>query len=139
MYESPTISLFFKKKMSNVRIHQMDYYQRVKNISIDYKKVKMLLLNSYSTAIVLAILERFYVQLYTLNNQPQPARDVQGKSPEGPLKVLTSGTSRRLSGDSQGTNTKIDELMKKLFFRCNSPCSKHLFLIFTEKTNIQKF
>ena len=42
------------------------------------------------------------------------------------------------SGDSQGTNTKIDDLMKKLFFRCNSLCFTHLFLLFTGKTNIQK-
>ena len=68
----------------------------------------------------------------------QPARDVPGTSPEGPLKVLTSGTSRGPSGDSQGTNTKIDDLMKKLFFRYNSPCFTHLFLFFTRKTNIQK-
>ena len=46
----------------------------------------------------------------------QPARDVPGTSREGPLKVLTSGTSRGPSGDSQGTNTKIDDLMKELFF-----------------------
>ena len=70
--------------------------------------------------------------------QTQPARDVPGTSPEGPLKVLTSGTSRGPSGDSQGTNAKIDDLMKKLFFRCNSPCFTHLFLIFTGKTNIEK-
>ena len=63
----------------------------------------------------------------------QLARDVPGTSPEGPLKVLTSGTSRGPSGDSQGTNTKIDDLMKKLFFRCNSPCFTHLFLFFTGK------
>ena len=69
---------------------------------------------------------------------PQLARDVPGTSPEGPLKVLTSGTSRGPSGDSQGTNTEIDDLMKKLFFRCNSPCFTHLFLFFTGKTNIQK-
>ena len=68
----------------------------------------------------------------------QPARDVPGTSPEGPLKVLTSGTSRGPSGDSQGTNPKIDDLMKKLFFRCNSPCFTHLFLIFTEKKNNSK-
>ena len=68
----------------------------------------------------------------------QPARDVPWTSPEGPLKVLTSGTSRGPSGDSQGTNTKIDDLMKNLFFRCNSPCFTHLFLFFTGKTNIQK-
>ena len=68
----------------------------------------------------------------------QPARDVPGTSPEGPLKILTSGTSRGPSGDSQGTNTKIDDLMKKLFFRCNSPCFTHLFLLFTGKANIQR-
>ena len=34
---------------------------------------------------------------------------------------------------------KIDDLIKNLFFRCNSPCFTHLFLLFTEKTNIQKF
>ena len=40
---------------------------------------------------------------------PAGTRDVPGTSPEGPLKVLTSGTSRGPSGDSQGTNTKIDD------------------------------
>ena len=69
----------------------------------------------------------------------QPARDVPGTSPEGSLKVLTSGTSRGPSGDSSGTNKKIDNLMKKVFFRCNSSCFKHLLLIFTGKTNMQKF
>ena len=39
----------------------------------------------------------------------QPAHDVLGTSPEGPLKVLMS---RRPSEGSQGTNTKIDDLMK---------------------------
>ena len=29
--------------------------------------------------------------------------------------------------------------MKKVFFRCNSLCFLHLLLIFTGKTNIQKF
>ena len=38
----------------------------------------------------------------------------------GPLKVLTSGIYRGPSGESQGTNTKIDDFMKKLFFRSNS-------------------
>ena len=74
-----------------------------------------------------------------VNTLSQSARDVPGMSPEGPLKVLTSGTSREPSGDSHGTNTITDDLMKKLLFRCNSPCCTHLFLIFTEKTNIQKF
>ena len=61
-----------------------------------------------------------------------------GTSPEGHLKVLTSGTSRGPSEDAQVTNRKIDNLMKKWFFRCNSPCFTHLFLFFTGKTNMQK-
>ena len=72
------------------------------------------------------------------NNATQPAHDIPGTSPEGPLKVPTSGTSRGPSADSQETNTKIDDLMKKLFFKCISPCFTHLFLFFTGKTNIQK-
>ena len=39
----------------------------------------------------------------------------QGMSPEGPLKVLTSEICERPSGDSQGTNTEIDDFMKKNF------------------------
>ena len=69
----------------------------------------------------------------------QPTRDVPGTSPKGLLKVLTSGTYRGPSGDSQGTNIKIDDLMKKLFFRSNSPCITHVFLFFPERTNFQKF
>ena len=42
----------------------------------------------------------------------QSANDVTVTSPEGPLKVLIPGTNRGLLGDSQGTNTKIDDLMK---------------------------
>ena len=38
---------------------------------------------------------------------PQLAHDVPRTSPEGSLKVLTSGTYRGPSGDSQGTNTKL--------------------------------
>ena len=56
----------------------------------------------------------------------QPAQDVPGTSPEGLLKVLKSETCRGLSGDSQGTNTKIDDFMKKLFFGSNSPCMTYL-------------
>ena len=55
------------------------------------------------------------------------------------LKVLTSGTYREPSGDSQGTNTKIDDLMIKLYFRSNSPCIAYLFLFLTGRENIQKF
>ena len=68
----------------------------------------------------------------------QPVHDVPGTSPEGSLKVLTSGGYRGPSGDSQGTNTKIDNLMKKLFFRSNSPCITYL-MFFTGRANIQKF
>ena len=60
-------------------------------------------------------------------------------SPEGPLKVLTSRTSRRPSGNSWRTNKKIADLMKKVFFRCNSLSFTHLLLFFTGKTNMQKF
>ena len=37
----------------------------------------------------------------------QPAQYNLGMSTEGPLKVLTSGTYRGCSKDSQGTNTKV--------------------------------
>ena len=43
----------------------------------------------------------------------QAARNVSGTSPEGPLKVLTFRTYRKPSGDSQGTNTNIDDLINK--------------------------
>ena len=73
------------------------------------------------------------------NTYTQPAHDVPRTSPEGPLMFLTSGTYRGPSGHSQGTNTKTDDLMKKLFFRSNSLCITYLFLLFTGRTNIQKF
>ena len=63
----------------------------------------------------------------------------QGMSPEGPLKVLTSEICERPSGDSQGTNTEIDDFMQKKIFRSNGPCMTYLFLFFTRRTNIQKF
>ena len=44
----------------------------------------------------------------------QPAHDVPETSLDGPLKVLTSRTYEGPSGDSQGTNTKIEK-NKKLF------------------------
>ena len=40
------------------------------------------------------------LELYISYHGSQPAHDVPGTSPEGPLKVLTSGTSRGPSGDS---------------------------------------
>ena len=63
----------------------------------------------------------------------QPAHDVPGTYPEGLLKVLTSGTYKGPSGNSQGTYTKIDSFMKKLFFRSNSPGITHLFLFLQEE------
>ena len=47
----------------------------------------------------------------------QPTHDVPGTSPEGPLKVLTSGTCKGPSGNSRGTNTKIYDFMKKNIFQ----------------------
>ena len=58
----------------------------------------------------------FHIQILT-----QSAHDVSGTSPEGLLKVLTSGTYRGSSGDPQGNNSKTDNLMRKLHFRSNSP------------------
>ena len=49
----------------------------------------------------------------------QPTHDVPRTSPESSLSVLMPGTYRGPSGDSQGTNTKTDDLMKKMFFRSN--------------------
>ena len=66
----------------------------------------------------------------------QPAHDVLGTSPEGPVKILTSRTDRAFL---HGTNTKIDDLKKKLISRRNSPCITYLFLLFTGRKNIQKF
>ena len=73
------------------------------------------------------------------SQQTQLPHNVPGTSPEGPLKVLTSGTYRGPSGDSQETDTKIDDLTKILFFRSNRPCITYTFLSFRGRTNIQKF
>ena len=59
-------------------------------------------------------------------------------APEGPLKVLMSGTYKGPSGDSQRTNTKIDDFMKKLFSRSNSPCITYLFLFFLQEEPLFK-
>ena len=75
-----------------------------------------------------------------ISNCSLPARTRwPGDVPEGPLKVLTPGTYEGPSRDSQRINTKIDDLMKKLFFRRNSPCITYLFLFFAGRANIQKF
>ena len=68
----------------------------------------------------------------------QSAHDIPGTSPEGPLKVLMSGTYKGPSGDSQRTNTKIDDFMKKLFSRSNSPCITYLFLFFLQEEPLFK-
>ena len=62
----------------------------------------------------------------TVIGNTQPTHDVPGASPEGLLKVLKPETCRGLSGDSQWANKKIDNFMKKLFFRSNSPCITYL-------------
>ena len=67
-----------------------------------------------------------------------PAHDVLGTSPEGPLKVVTSGNYKGLSGDPQGTNRKTEDLMKKLVFKNNCISITYIFLFFTGRTNIQK-
>ena len=54
----------------------------------------------------------------------QPTHEVLWRSPDGPLKVLTSGTYKGPSGGSLETNTKIHDFMKKLFFRSNSQIFK---------------
>ena len=68
----------------------------------------------------------------------QPAHDVQGTSPESLLKVLTSGTYRGPSGDSQGTNTKTDDFMKKLFFRKIRVLVLHIYFCFLKEEQIFK-
>ena len=72
------------------------------------------------------------------NALSQPSHDVPGTSPEDPLQVLTSGTYRGPSGDSQGTNTKTDDLMKNLFFRSNSPCIYISIPVFYRKNKYSK-
>ena len=77
--------------------------------------------------------------LLMIKTLTQLTHNVPGTSPEVPLKILTSGTYRGPSGNSQGTNIKTDDLMKNLCFRSSSPCIKDLFLHFTGRTNIQNF
>ena len=62
-------------------------------------------------------------------------RDVPWRFPKGPNVKPTRETTR----DTKETNTKIDDFMKKLFLRSNSPCITCLFLFFAGRTNIQKF
>ena len=62
-------------------------------------------------------------------------RDVSWSSSKGPNVWDLQVTFRGLLGN----NTKIDDLMKKVFFRCNSPCFTHLLLFFSGKRNISKW
>ena len=48
-----------------------------------------------------------------------------------------SWTYRGPSGYSQGINTKVYDLMIKLYLRSNSPCITYLFLFFTGRTSTQ--
>ena len=69
----------------------------------------------------------------------QPAHDVPGTSSEGLLKVLIFATYRGPSGDSQGTNTKISDFMKKIFFRIISPCITYLVFFLQEEQIFKSF
>ena len=66
----------------------------------------------------------------------QPAHDVSRTS--SLLKVLTSGTYRGPSGDSQGTNTKINNFMRKLFFKSIRVLVLHICLCFLQEEQIFK-
>ena len=63
----------------------------------------------------------------------QLTHDVLGTSPEGPLKVLTSGTYRGPFRGISEDSSKFDDFIEKLLFRSNSPCITYLFLFFTEE------
>ena len=78
------------------------------------------------------MLDAFKMSLLT-----QSAHDIPGTYVEGPLKVLTSGTYRGPSGDSRGTNTKINDLTKKLFLEAIALVL--LFLFFIRRTHFQDF
>ena len=65
----------------------------------------------------------------------QRPMDVPWRSPKGPNVQDLKETFRELSGEQRKTN----DLMKKLFFRCSSPCITDIFLFFTGKANIQSF
>ena len=67
----------------------------------------------------------------------QQAHEASETSPEGPLNIVMSQTYRGPSGYPQEKNTKTYDLMKKMFFRGNSPCIIYLFL-FLQKQQILK-
>ena len=50
-----------------------------------------------------------------IKGNTQLVQDVPGTSPEGPLKVLISGTYKGPSGDSQGANQNLTVLRKIVF------------------------
>ena len=71
----------------------------------------------------------------------QPAQYNLGMSTECPLKVLTSGTYRGCSRDSQGTNTKIYGLrfIDKFVFEKQQSFYYICTPVFYKKTNTQTF
>ena len=76
------------------------------------------------------VLTTFALLLNDLNGSMKlpPAQHNSGKSPEGLLKVLTSGTLR---GPIQ--KFIVYDLLVKFYFRSNSPRAKHLLLSFSGK------
>ena len=113
--------------------HKINYYVpegvALLNLPVSTLKQKRAIIRNYFRVINITINK-------TIIRNNQPAHDVPGTSLEGPQKILTSSTYKGPSGDSQGTNTKIDDLMKKLFLRSGIT---YQFLFFTGTTNIQKF
>ena len=63
--------------------------------------------------------------------------DIPETNSEGPLMVLMSGISRRHSGDSQGTNTKTDDLMKKRLLEAMF-LVLHIYYCFLQEKQILK-
>ena len=78
--------------------------------------------------------EQIYIM--TLAASTRRPGEIPWRSPEGPNIRDLQETFRGLLEDQK---KKIDNLMKKVFFRRNSSCFTHLLLFFTGKTIIQKF
>ena len=83
------------------------------------------------------IRNHFRIEKIIIGNT-QPAHDVPETSSESLLKVLTSGNYRGPSGDYQGTNTKTDDFMKKLFFRSIRVLVLHICFCFLQEEQIFK-
>ena len=85
-----------------------------------------------------AMIRNYFRIKKILVGNTRPAHDVPGTYPDSLLKVLTSGTYRGPSGDSQGTNTKTDDFMKKLFFRSIRVLVLHICFCFLQEEQIFK-